>query len=146
MSQENVEIVGRILEHIRAGEFELDAAGLLAKWADEALLDPEVEWDASDVPMLDMSGVYHGVEGVRQYWRQWYAAWEVVAHFDYRLVDAGDRVAALFDGQRMRGRSTGMEVPVVPYATVTRFRDGRIVHWKLYVSQSEALKAVGLEA
>jgi ketosteroid isomerase-like protein len=97
-----------------------------------------------DLPMLDMSGVYHGVEGVRQYWRQWYAAWEVVARFDYRLVDAGDRVVALFEGQRMRGRSTGMEVPVPSYATVMRFRDGRIVHWKLYMNQSEALKTVGL--
>src|SRR3954467_2461475 len=123
MSQENVEIAGRILKHIRAGEFDVDAEGLLAKSADEALLDPEVEWDASEVPVLDLSGVYHGVEGVRQYWRQWYAAWEVDARFDYRLVDAGDRVVALFEGQRMWGRSTGMEVPVMPYATVTRFRD-----------------------
>jgi ketosteroid isomerase-like protein len=145
MSQENVEITSRILKHLRGGEFELDKEGLLAKMADEALLDPEIEWDASEVPVLDIGGVYHGIEGVRQYWRQWFAAWEVVGHFDYRLVDTGNRVVALFDHQRMRGRSTGIEVPIVPYATVMTFRDGRIVHWRFYMSQSNSLKAVGLE-
>jgi hypothetical protein len=145
VSQENVKITNRMLEHLRSGEFELDTEGLFTQTADEGFLDPEIEWDASEVPVLDISGVYHGIEGVRQYWRQWFAAWEVVDHFDYRLVDAGDRVVALFDGQRMRGRSTGIEVPVVPYATVSTFRDGRVFHWKLYMSQSDALKAVGLE-
>ena len=66
-------------------------------------------------------------------------------HFEYRLVDAGDRVVALFDHQHMRGRSTGMEVPVPKYATVMTLRDGLCVHWKLYMNQSEALEAVGLE-
>ena len=145
MSQENVEIATRILTHFRVGDFELDAEGLLAKVADEALLDPEIEWDASEVPVLDISGVYHGIEGVRQYWRQWFAAWEIVGPFDYQLVDAGDRVVVLFDNQRMRGRSTGIEVAVVPYATVWTFRDGRIVNWRFYMSQANALKAVGLE-
>jgi hypothetical protein len=44
----------------------------------------------------------------------------------------------------MRGRSTGIEVPFGEYAHVYRFRDGLIVHWKLYRSQSEALEALGL--
>jgi hypothetical protein len=53
-------------------------------------------------------------------------------------------VVALFDHQRMRGRSTGIEVPVPKYATVMTLRDGVLVHWKLYMSQSEALEAAGL--
>ena len=50
---------------------------------------------------------------------------------------------ALID-QRMRGRSSGIDVPLGKYAHVYTFKDRLIVHWKLYTSQSEALKAVGL--
>ena len=143
MSQENVELVRRTIEDLISGEGEFDTEGMLAKMPDEDLLDPQVEWDASEVPVLDIAGVYRGIEDVRHYWRQWFAAWQIL-HFDYQLVDAGDRVVALFDHQRMRGRSTGIEVPVPEYATVSTFRNGLIVHWKLYMSQSEALEAAGL--
>ena len=110
-------------------------------WGAE-LLAPEVEWDSSDLTLLDIGGVYRGPEAVRQYWRDWLAAWETVL-FEYSLVDAGDRVVALIN-QRMRGRSTGIEVPFGKYAQVYTFRDGLIVHWKMYGSQSDALEAVGL--
>jgi hypothetical protein len=80
-------------------------------------------------------------DAVRQWWREWLAAWETV-DFEYQLLDAGDRVVALID-QRMRGRSTGIEVNLGKYAHVATFRDG-IVHWKVYLSQSDALEAAGL--
>jgi hypothetical protein len=143
MSQENVQLVRTILDDVNADRSEVDAEGLLTRLADEELLDPEIEWDASEVPILDLAGVYRGIEGVRQYWRSWLAAWEL-GHFEFTLLDAGDRVVALFHQQRMRGRSTGIEMPVPEYATVMTIRDGLLVHWKLYVSQSEALEAVGL--
>ena len=59
------------------------------------------------------------------------------------LVDAGERVVLLFDLQ-VRGRSTGIEMPFGKVAWVYTFRDGLIVHMKLYMSQAEALEAVGL--
>src|SRR4051812_44146144 len=132
MSQENVERLRAVFEEFLAGESGFGAD----------LLDPEIEWDSSELPMLDISGVYHGIPAVRLFWREWLAAWETV-QFDYELVDAGDHVVALID-QRMRGRSTGIEVRLGKYAQVYTFRDGLIVHWKLYESQSEALEAVGL--
>jgi ketosteroid isomerase-like protein len=126
------------LEGLRAA-FENFLAGK-REWGAE-LLDPEVEWDASDV-VFDLSGVHHGAEAARQYWREWLAAWETI-QFEYELIEVGDRVVALID-QRMRGRASGIEVPVGKYAHVYTFRDGLIVHWKLYMSQAAALKAVGL--
>jgi hypothetical protein len=30
-------------------------------------LDPDVEWDASEIPAPDIGGVYRGPEGVRQF-------------------------------------------------------------------------------
>jgi ketosteroid isomerase-like protein len=105
-------------------------------------LDPEIQWDATESPALDIRGVYRGPEAVRQFWRDWLTAWETV-QFEYELLDAGDRVVALID-QRMRGRTTGIEVPFGKYAHVYTFKDGLIVHWKAYMSQAEALEAVGL--
>ena len=142
MSQENLERVRASIEELISGKGEFDTEGLLTKLPYEELLDPQVEWDASEVPVLDISGVYRGIEAVRHFWREWFAAWQIL-HYDYRLVDAGDRVVALFDNQRMRGRSTGIEVAVPKYATVMTFRDGLLVHWKLYMSESEALEAAG---
>ncbi len=132
MSRENVERLRAAFESFLAGE---------DSWGSE-LLDPEVEWDAGNTLIFDLSGIYHGPEGVREFWREWLRAWETV-RFEYELVDADDRVVALID-QRMRGRSTGIEVPLGKYAQLYTFRDGLIVHWKLYESQSEALEAAGL--
>jgi len=130
MSRENVEFVRAAFETFLAGRSDFGVE----------LLDPDVEWDASEIPAPDIGGVYRGPEGVRQFWREWLAAWETV-QFEYRLVDAGDRVLALID-QRMRGRSTGIEVPLGEYAHVYTFRDGLIVRWKAYMSQSDGLQAV----
>ena len=132
MSQENVERIRATFEDFLAGRRDFGAG----------LLHPDVEWDSSDFEMPDISGVYHGIESVRQFWRQWLAAWETV-QFGYQLVDAEDSVVALID-QRMIGRSTGIEVPFGKYAQVYTFRDGLIVHWKAFMSQAEALEAVGL--
>jgi SnoaL-like protein len=127
------------VERLRVG-FDSFLAGSTEWGAD--LLDPEVVWDARNTMVFDLSRVYHGPEGVREFWRTWLEAWETV-EFEYELVDAGDRVVALID-QHMRGRSTGIDVPLGKYAQLYTFRDGLIVHWKLYESQAEALKAAGL--
>jgi ketosteroid isomerase-like protein len=131
MSQANVERLRTAFDNFLAGRRD---------WGAD-LLHTEVEWDASDV-VFDLSGVHHGAEAVQQYWREWLAAWETI-QFEYELIDVADRVVALID-QRMRGRSSGIEVPIGKYAHVYTFKDGLIVHWKLYMSQSEALAAVGL--
>ena len=142
MSQENVELLRSIVEDGAlarvSGDFDPEAA--IARQAE--LWDPEIELDASEARALDISGIYRGADAARQWWREWYAAWEAL-RFEYELVDAGDRVVMLLD-MRMRGRSTGIEVPSGNFAWVITFRDGLMVHWKLYVSQSEALEAVGL--
>ena len=132
MSQENVERLREAFESFLARRTE---------WGAE-LLDPNVVWDATDSHIFDISRVYRGPAGVAAFWREWLGAWETV-QFEYELVDAGDRVVALID-QRMRGRSTEIEVPLGQYAHVYTFRDGLIVHWKQYASQAEALEAAGL--
>src|SRR5947208_8114062 len=69
------------------------------------LYDPEIEWDASEALVLDTIGIYRGIEAVRQWWREWFDAWETL-QFEYELVDAGDRAVWLLDLRMLRGRST----------------------------------------
>jgi hypothetical protein len=142
MSQENVEMWRASIEDIRAGisSGEFDREAIISKLTE--LLSPEIELDTSEGPALDARGVYRGIEAARQFWREWFAAWESL-QFEYELVDAGDRMVWLLD-LRMRGRSTGIEVPLGKHAWVVTFKDGLIVRQKLYMNQSEALKAVGL--
>jgi ketosteroid isomerase-like protein len=132
MSQENVERLREGFERFLAGRSDFGTE----------LLHPEVEWDGTDIGVPDLEAVYHGVEGVQRFWNEWLSSWETVL-FEYELIDAGDQVVALID-QRMRGRSTGIEVPFGKYAQLYEFRNGLIVHWKGYRSQAEALKAAGL--
>jgi SnoaL-like domain len=133
VSEENVERLRAAFDDFFAG-----------KSIGTDLLDPSVEWDASELVLVvpDFSGMYRGIEGVRRFWREWLAAWQTV-QADYKLVDAGRSVVALID-QRMRGRSTVIEVPFGQYAQVYTFKDGLVVHWKAYLRQTDALKAVGL--
>ena len=142
MSQENVEIIRGMYDDFLAGKSEFDAEGMLIRLAGEERFDPEIEWDASGSPIPDLAGIYRGKEEVLKFWREWLAAWETV-EFEYELVDAGDRVVVLLD-QRMRGHSTGIEVPIGKYAHVCTLRNGLVVHWVAYASQSAALEAVGL--
>jgi ketosteroid isomerase-like protein len=144
VSQENVEVVRAAFDDFLAlaGNSEFDGDVMLTMTSREDRWDPDIELDCPE-GLPDISGIYRGTEAVRQWWREWLAAWEVV-QFEYELVDAGDSVVALID-QRMRGRSTGIEVPMGKYAHVITLRNGLWVRWKFYMSQSQALKAVGLE-
>jgi ketosteroid isomerase-like protein len=140
MSQENVERLRAVVEVFLAGTSEPDREAMLTKITE--LYDPDMELDSSEGSVLDVSGVYRGTAAVKQFWRECLAARETT-EIEYEEVDAGDRNVQLFD-MRMRGRSTGIEMPFGKVAWVYTFRDGLIVHMKLYMSQSEALEAVGL--
>jgi ketosteroid isomerase-like protein len=140
MSQENVELTRAYFEEIaRASREDFDTDTTIAKMAE--FWDPEIEWDTSDAP-FDLSRVGRGKEVGRQWCRDWFTAWEALK-FEYEAIDAAERVVVLLD-LRMRGRSTGIEVALGEHAWVITYRDGLMVHNKLYMNQSEALEAAGL--
>jgi hypothetical protein len=141
MSQENVELWRAQVEQLRAAtsaQFDQEAA--TSEMAE--IWDPEIELDVSEAPALDLVGVHRGIEAVRRWWVEWFTAWETL-HFEYELVDADDRVVMLLD-LRMRGRSSGIDMPLGKHAWVATFRDGLMVHSKLYMDQTKALEAAGL--
>jgi ketosteroid isomerase-like protein len=137
MSQENVEIVRTLFDTFARRDHE----------AAFAYYDAEIEWDASRgraVGDIDTAGVYHGHDGVRDYWRRWLSAWEDVEATEVEFVDRGQTVVALIHKQRLRGRGSGVEVDAPPYAIAFVFRNRKVVRWVFYPTQTEALEAAGL--
>jgi ketosteroid isomerase-like protein len=132
MSQENVEIVRAVYD---AGA-RRDAAAVLS------LHDPEVEWDISRAPARELMGqsIYHGHEGLRMFFREWYEAWETVAADLHELIDAGDDVISV-ETTRGRGRASGASVTLSHHAVWT-IREGKISRVVWFATHAEALEAV----
>jgi len=136
MSEENVEFVQGIVDAHQLGDF----ATVFAAY------DPAIEWrtgDARTAQWSDFEPVYHGHEGVRTFWRTWFAAWETV-DFEYEeFIDAGDQVLSILS-QRMRGRTSGVELEWNSYAQVWTIRDGKVIRVEFFANRDEALEATGL--
>ena len=143
MSQENVEIVRAAMAVYQHPE---GMALLAGGDIDLSLFDTEIEWDASrlDEMIPDLAEVYRGHDGVRTYWRRWFEGWKDLEFELQDVRDAGDDVVALIRNQRQWGRHTGIETELPPYGMVFTFRDGRIVRWRTFPTQEEALAAAGL--
>lgn len=85
-----------------------------------------------------------GHEGVRTYWRRWFAAWEDLEFEVEDVLDAGDDVVVLIQNQRQRGRHSGIWTELPPWAMVFTLRDGKLVRWRTYPEHQSALEAAGL--
>ena len=153
---ENVEVV-RLATEPHNGEDMVpvirDGLGGIVDWSDtDAVvaamaqdptfrpMDPDVEWDAS---ALGVFGVGHGLYGLALFWREWVELWESYVYEMREYRDPGDWVLTINDA-KARGRGG---IPVeTPVFQLWEVRDGKIVTVRLFGSEAEALKAVGLEA
>jgi ketosteroid isomerase-like protein len=129
MSQQNVEIARRAMEHIdRTGE---------PLWE---VIDPEIEWIIDPTGLL--AGTYRGYEGVKQFLERLRESFDEQHVEIDDLIDVGDSVVVLCR-IRNRGRSSGMTVEQ-RVGWVCRLREGRIVTIRVSFRPAEALEAVGL--
>jgi ketosteroid isomerase-like protein len=138
MSQENVEIVRAAVALYQHPE----GVALLASGdLDFELIDPEIEWDASQLADMipDLAEVYWGHEGVRTYWRRWFDL-----EFEVQDVrEAGDEVVVIRN-QRQWGRHSGICTELSPWSMVFTFGGGRLVRGRTFPDHESALQAVGL--
>jgi ketosteroid isomerase-like protein len=135
MSQENVEIVRRFIDHANAtGELPLD------------LVDAGVELVPD--PMGPFGGTYRGHEGVRRWFSELTELDAIESRLEVdELIDAGDAVV-LIARRRVRARYSdttgGVLTTELPFGAVSRLREGRLVHVRIYLRPAEALEAAGV--
>ena len=134
MSEENVEVVRQVYDSLARRD----------KQAVLALYDPAVEWVISDPPMRHMfaAGVYRGRDGLREFFREWYEAWEDMGHTVEELIDGGNDVVTVVT-DRARGELSGAKVART-HAAVWTVRGGKVVRVVWFPTRAEALAAAGL--
>src|SRR4051812_32615156 len=133
MSQENVEIVQRVIAAMNAHDME----GWLA------YLDPEFAFVDHMAAVAEESG--SGIETIRRQAEGWLETFP-----DFRLgteefIDAGDRVVTVTHWQ---GTGAGSGLPYSQRAAeIFTLRDGKIVHLEMgFPDRVAALEAAGLSA
>ncbi|MCW3032483.1 MAG: hypothetical protein JWM60_828 [Solirubrobacterales bacterium] len=130
MSQENVEIVRRVIDAF--AHRDLDAA--------VRYNDSKVEVDFSRSHGIE-AGVYRGHQDVRAFWSGFLDAFDRISVSVDEFIECGEHVVVP-NRTCFWGRE-GVEVEARSTYVVT-FRNGRIVEWRLFQTRAEALKAVGL--
>ena len=132
MSEENVEVVRRIVREINRRD--IDSA------TDLATVDCELDFSNSRGPE---SGVYRGRDQTRQFFNAFMEAWASLRWELEEVIELqGDRVLTVSQLQ-MRGHGSGVDV-TVKGASIWTIRDGKVAAQTLYQSKAEALDAAGL--
>jgi ketosteroid isomerase-like protein len=134
MSQENVEAFKRVVKAMNRSDVE----AVLHE------LDPAIEWHmALQEAIGGEAAVYHGHQGVREYFRDMDDAFAEV-ELDYSDIrDLGDRVLAT-GSFRTRGRQSGAVVESPVAALVDAGADSRATKVLTYLDPKEALDAAGM--
>jgi uncharacterized protein len=133
MSQENVEIVRRLIEAWNSNEPD----GAIA------IVDPGVVIDATRRRVNPKT--YTGRQGMRRMLADTHEVWEEFRMEPDEVRDAGDRVVAI--GRWVgKGKDSGIEVQQ-PVADVFTLHDRRVIRLELgFTDRAEALEAAGLSA
>ena len=131
MSQENVEIVRRIID------------GWNRDRGDTSILefiDPDLEYDVAIG--IDFDGTYRGPAAIAKVLGTFWGEFEDVRTEIEECLSAGDQVVL---GLRYsgRGKSSGVKIDW-PGWHVWTLRDGKAVHWRQVRTKREALEAAGL--
>ena len=145
MSQENVEVVRRVVEAMGRAQARRGRDGSSPGQDAVAAFDL-LRADHELVPyMTRVEGTtFHGEEGYRQWLKQLDDAWESWETRPEKLTDiGGDRVLVAY---RFTARSRLLGVPLdEQLAWIMTVRGGKLARTEAYPSVQEALKAVGLE-
>ena len=131
MSQENVELVQAAFRSFEEGDIE----GVLLA------CDENIEITQS-AELLGASRNQYGHAGVREAFGIWPEQWDDFRLDVVRVIDVGDRVLVTTI-QHGRGKGSGVEVEM-PFAFVFAVHAGKIVEWRIFTREGEALAAVGL--
>lgn len=104
-------------------------------------LDQAVEW--RNPPDSPIAGVFHGHDGVREWFRLTEQVFSELRFRPDELIEAPDgRVLALCTAY-IRGRESEVTMEV-PFAHVIEVRDSKVVNFRMYSQVADGREAVGL--
>ncbi len=130
MATTNIEIYKRILAAFNADGID----GVLEYFSEDVeIYDPDLP---PEVPR-------RGHEGIRQVSEQLMSGFREVQVRNFELLPAGDRVIAVLH-TFASGEGGEIEIEVRDGHIIT-FREGKVVHWRLYVDADEALADAGID-
>ena len=131
MSQETVDLARSLYEAVERGDYERPFE----------VLDTNIIWDVR-LHLPDLARFYRGHDGIREFWREWLAAWETLEFNLHAVEDRGDLV--IFEvKQRNRGRASGVAVDFHYFQAFT-VRNGKVTAVYTADTRAEALEAAGL--
>ncbi|MGH2987729.1 MAG: nuclear transport factor 2 family protein [Solirubrobacterales bacterium] len=130
MSEENIELAHRAWGAVRKRD--LDAF--------LALMDPEVV--AVPRILAVEGGALHGHDGIRRWWESIFG---VFPDFDAEVIGIRGVGEVTISNVQVRGRGQGSDTPFEDAIwVVSQLRDGKVVRWQTYGSETEALEAADL--
>jgi ketosteroid isomerase-like protein len=133
MSQENVELAGRVLNTLALRD--------VSRLVD--LCDPEVQWHSFFAEVaFGRGGGYRGHDGIRQYVRDLNDAWEIVRAEVDDAIGVGN-IALLVGRIHYRGKASGVET-ASPAGWMFKFRGGRVLRFRAFREPEQVLEAAGL--
>jgi ketosteroid isomerase-like protein len=130
LASDNLKLVRRSIAAWNSGDVEA--------WLET--LDPTVElWPPGpDVYQF----AYHGHEGAREFLEALAGDWGFIWLRSESFHATGDEVLAV-GHLEARGQANGLRL-TTSVAWLVRLRDRKVVGWRVYTDQNEALKAAGL--
>jgi ketosteroid isomerase-like protein len=102
-----------------------------------SVMDPEIEWDATDA--LAHTGVYHGHEGVTEYITSLSGAWEDYQLIPEQFTESGDGAHVMVLGVVKGTLTSGQEVDA-RFAHVLQLEDGYVTRLKVCLDREAALR------
>ena len=131
MSKERVELIRRAVEAFHARDVE----------AFVSCLDPDVEYHS--VMTVPGGAVYHGHDGVRQYFRDFKDVWGDEFRVEPEAYFIVGEHTLMFYAIHALGQQSGADVGM-PGAQVSRWRNGLMVYAKAYPNREDALRDLGV--
>jgi ketosteroid isomerase-like protein len=126
MSEETVELARRAFQAFNDRDFDAVLEGL--------------HEDVEAFPRLAaVEGGYRGHDGIRRWWAQLLDAFP---DFHVEILEVRDLGEFMVLALRLRGRGAESSTPIdAAVWHVNQFRDGKVITWRVFTSESEALEA-----
>jgi ketosteroid isomerase-like protein len=139
MSEENVEIVRRSNAAYNEAVKAPNPREAIRAWL-ERFSGPEIEWELD--PIAVERHIYHGIDGVMEFFEMVLETFEQVRQVPERFIDCGDQVL-MFVRTEARGRTAGLDIDE-EWAYLVTVRDGKSVRVQQFRDRHDALEAAGL--